>query len=86
MLKPPLAPNLYEMRVAWGLIRLTANESKFVAYLPHEQAEVISFFRYVDPEPDGQDVERARSLLEGWEEPSSRPEKFLPKPQTYVCT
>jgi hypothetical protein len=68
MLNPPLTPNLYEMRVAWGLIRITANEPKFVHYLPHEQAEVISFFRYVDPEPDGQAVERARSLLEEWEE------------------
>ncbi len=68
MLNPPLTPNLYEMRVAWGLIRITANEPKFVHYLPHEQAEVISFFRYVDPEPDGQAVERARSLLEEWED------------------
>ena len=68
MLEPPLAPNLYEMKVAWGLLRICANETTFIRYLPHEQAEVISFFRYVDPEPDGQDVERARGLLEGWEE------------------
>ncbi len=68
MLNPPLRPNLFEMSVAWGLIWFTANEPKFVHYLPHEQAEVISFFRYVDPEPDGQAVERARSLLEEWEE------------------
>jgi hypothetical protein len=67
MLRAPLTPNLYEMRVAWGLLRICANEPKIVRYHPHEQAEVISFFRYVDPEPDGQDVERARSLLEGWE-------------------
>jgi hypothetical protein len=67
MVEPPLTPNLYEMRVAWGLIRITANEPKVVHYLPHEQAEVISFFRYVDPEPDGRAVDRARSLLEGWE-------------------
>jgi hypothetical protein len=36
MLKPPLASNLYEMRAAWGLIRITANEPKFVYYLPHD--------------------------------------------------
>ena len=64
MLRAPLTPNLYEMRVAWGLLKICANEPKFVRYLPHEQAEVISFFRYVDPEPDGQDVSRARELLE----------------------
>ena len=68
MLEMPLTPNLYEMKVAWGLLRICANEPRFVRALPHEQAEVISFFRYVDPEPDGPDVERARSLLEGWEE------------------
>lgn len=67
MVEPPLTPNLYEMRVAWGLIRITVDEPKFVHYLPHEQAEVISFFRYVDPEPDGRAGDRARSLLEGWE-------------------
>jgi hypothetical protein len=67
VLKPPLTSNRYEMRVAWGLLRICANEPKFVRYRAHEQAEVISFFKYVDPEPDGQDVERARSLLEGWE-------------------
>ena len=68
MLEPPLAPNLYEMKAAWSLLRICANEPRFVCYLPYEQAEAISFFRYVDPEPDGQDVERARSLLEGWRE------------------
>jgi hypothetical protein len=64
----PLTPNLYEVKVAWGLLRICANEPKFVRCLPHEQAEVISFFRYVDPEPDGQNVARACSLLEGWKE------------------
>jgi hypothetical protein len=68
MVEPPLIPSLYEMLVAWGLLRICANEPTFARYLPHEQAEVISFFKYVDPEPGGQDVERARSLLEGWEE------------------
>jgi hypothetical protein len=68
MLRDPLAPNLYEMKVAWALIRLYVGDVRFLHYLPHEQAEVISFFEYVDPEPDWQDVERARTLLEGWEE------------------
>ena len=66
----PPVPNLYEMRVAWALLRLCVGDVRFVHYLPHEQAKVIRFFRYVDPEPDGQDVERARALLEGWEEAS----------------
>lgn len=65
MFEPPLTPNLYEMRVAWALLRLCAGDPRFVWYFPHEQAEVISFFRYVDPEPTGEDVQRARQLLEG---------------------
>lgn len=63
MLSEPLAPNLYEMRVAGALLRICANEPKFVRYLPHEQAEVISFFRYLDLEPTGEDVQRARGML-----------------------
>lgn len=65
MISEPLTPNLYEMRVAWALLRICANEPKFVRYLPHEQAEVISFFDYLDHEPAGADVQRARILLEG---------------------
>jgi hypothetical protein len=61
----PLAPNLYEMKSAWALLRICANEPKFVRYLPHEQAEVISFFKYLDHEPTGEDVRRAQALLEG---------------------
>jgi len=66
MLEPPLAPNLYAMKVAWALLRLCVGDRCFIDYLPHEQAEVICFFRYVDPEPTGEDVQRARELLEGW--------------------
>lgn len=65
MFDPPLVPNLYEMRVAWALLRLCAGDNRFVTYRPHEQAEVIQFFRYVDSEPTGEDVQRARQLLEG---------------------
>jgi hypothetical protein len=68
MFKEPLIPNLYEMKVGWTLIRLCVGDIRFVQYLLHEQAEVISFFRYVDPEPTGEDVQRARELLEGWKE------------------
>jgi len=53
------------MRVAWALLRICANEPKVVRYLPHEQAEVISFFRYLDLEPTGEDVQRAQKLLKG---------------------
>ena len=63
MLSEPLAPNLYEMKTAWALLRICANEPKFVRYLPHEQAEAISFFRYLDLEPTGEDVQKARELL-----------------------
>lgn len=65
MLSEPLAPNLYEMKTAWALLRICTNDPRFVRYLPHEQAEVISFFRYLDLEPTGEDVQRARELLEG---------------------
>ena len=58
-----LAPDLHGMKVAWALIRICANDSRFVAYLPHEQAEVIDFFDYVDLEVAGEDVVRARALL-----------------------
>ena len=54
------------MKVAWALLRLCVGDRCFIDYLPHEQAEVICFFRYVDPEPTGEDVQRARDLLEGW--------------------
>jgi hypothetical protein len=59
MLSEPLAPNLYEMRVAWALLRICSNEPRFVRYLPHEQAEVISFFKYLDQDPTDEDVQRA---------------------------
>ena len=62
----PPVPNLYEIKIAWALIRLCTGDIRFIDYLPHEQAEVITFFRYVDPEPTGEDVQRARELLEGW--------------------
>jgi hypothetical protein len=65
MLSEALAPNLYEMKVAWALLRICANEPKFVRYLPHEQAEVLSFFDYLAHEPTGEDVQRAQILLEG---------------------
>lgn len=62
-----LAPSdildLHGMKIAWALIRICANEPRFVAYLPHEQAEVIDFFEYVDHEVTGEDVVRARALL-----------------------
>lgn len=51
------------MKVAWALIRICANEPRFVAYLPHEQAEVIDFFDYLDHEVDGEDVMVAKALL-----------------------
>lgn len=63
MLSEPLIPNLYEMKTAWALLRICAHEPKFVRYLPHEQAEVISFFKYLDHEPTGEDVQRARKML-----------------------
>lgn len=62
-LAPPSVPGLHEMKVAWALIRICANEPRFFAYLPHEQAEVIDFFDYVDHEVAGEDVVRARVLL-----------------------
>jgi hypothetical protein len=61
MFSPPLIPNLYEMKVARALIRTCANDRRLAWYYPHEQAEVISFFGHVDPEPTGEDVRRARA-------------------------
>lgn len=58
-----LAPDLYGMKVAWALIRICANEPRFLAYLPHELAEIIDFFDYVDHEVAGEDIVRARALL-----------------------
>lgn len=63
MLSELLVPHLYEMKVAWALISICDNERRFVRYLPHEQAEVISFFEYLDHEPTSADVQRARELL-----------------------
>jgi hypothetical protein len=63
MLSELLVPHLYEMKVAWALISICDNERRFVWYLPHEQAEVISFFEYLDHEPTSADVQRARELL-----------------------
>jgi hypothetical protein len=51
------------MKTAWALLRICANEPRFVRYLPHEQAEVISFFKYLDHDPTGEDVKNARELL-----------------------
>lgn len=65
MLSKPLTPNLYEMKVAWALLRVCANEPRFVRYLPHEQADVITFFDYLDHPPTWEDVQRAQRLLEG---------------------
>jgi hypothetical protein len=65
MLSEPLVPNLYEINTAWALLRICANEPRFVRYLPHEQAEVISFFDYLDHDPTGEDVQRVHNLLEG---------------------
>jgi hypothetical protein len=65
MLNQSLSPNLYGMKVAWALLRVCANEPRFVRYLPHEQAAVISFFEYLDHEPMGEDVQRTQQLLEG---------------------
>jgi hypothetical protein len=65
VLEAALAPTLYEMRVAWALLRVCANDSRFARYSEAGQAEVIRFFEYVDPEPTGSDVLRARRLLEG---------------------
>lgn len=65
MLSEALAPNLYEMRVAWAVLRICANDPRFVRYLPHEKADVITFFDYLDHEPTGEDVQRAQKLLEG---------------------
>lgn len=59
----PDVPNLYEMKVAWALLRICANEPRFVRYLPHQQAEIIAFFRYLDHEATGEDIVRARELL-----------------------
>ena len=63
MLSELLVSHLYEMKVAWALISICDNERRFVRYLPHEQAEVISFFEYLDHEPTSADVQRARELL-----------------------
>jgi hypothetical protein len=63
MLSELLVPRLYEMKVAWALLSICDNERRFVRYLPHEQAEVISFFEYLDHEPTSVDVQRARELL-----------------------
>ena len=65
MLKGPLAPILWEMKVACALLRICAGDPRFVGYLPHEQAAVIEFCKYVDFEPTGEDVARAREMLEG---------------------
>jgi hypothetical protein len=63
MLSELLGPRLYEMKVAWAFIRICDNEWRLVRYLPHEQAEVISFFEYLDLKPTSADVQRARELL-----------------------
>ena len=65
MLKEPLAPNLWEMKVVWALLRICAGDPRFVHYLPHEQAKVIEFAEYLDFETTGEDVTRAREMLEG---------------------
>jgi len=31
-----LAPNLWEMKVAWALLRICAGDPRFVGYQPHE--------------------------------------------------
>jgi hypothetical protein len=63
MLSEPFTLNLYEMKTAWALLRICATEPKFVRYLPYEQAEVITFFKYLDHDPTGEDVKKARELL-----------------------
>lgn len=65
MLREPPVPNLWEMKVAWALLRICAGDPRFVHYLPHEQAKVIEFCRYLDFEPTGEDVRRAQEMLEG---------------------
>ena len=59
----PLTPHLWEMKVAWALLRICAGDPRFVGYHPHEQAEVIEFCKYLDFEPTGEDVARAREML-----------------------
>ncbi len=56
MLEAPLA-------LAWALLLVCTDEPCFVRYLPHEQAAAISFFQYLDHEPTGKDVRRARESL-----------------------
>jgi hypothetical protein len=63
MLSELLVPRLYKMKVAWALISICDNEPPFVRYLPHEQAELISFFEHLDHEPTSADVQRAWELL-----------------------
>ena len=63
MIGDPLTPNLHELRVAWALLMICRNDSRFIEYSCEGQAEAIRFFRYLDHEPTGADVSRARNLL-----------------------
>ena len=65
MLREPPVPNLWEMKVAWALLRICAGDPRFVRYRPHEQAQVVEFCRYLDFSPTGEDVAPAREMLEG---------------------
>ena len=46
-------------------LRMCAGEPRFGKYHPHERAEVIEFAEYLDFEPTGGAVPRAREMLEG---------------------
>jgi hypothetical protein len=59
----PLALHLWEMRVAWALLRVCAGDPRFVVYAPDAQAEVIGIAEYLDFETTGGDVARARRML-----------------------
>ena len=59
----PLAPNLWEMKVARALLRICAGDPRLVGYAPDDQAEVIGIAEYLDFEATGEDVARARGML-----------------------
>jgi hypothetical protein len=69
MLKGPLAPNLYQMRVACALLRVSCADAPATLgsaiTTPHERAEVTEFAEYLDFEPTAGDVGGAREMLEG---------------------
>jgi hypothetical protein len=68
MLQGPLAPTLYQMKVARALLRFSCASAPATlssAITTPTSGEVIEFAEYLDFEPTGGDVARTREMLEG---------------------